>query len=159
MTNGPTYPIILTDNSTGYLDLLDDSETLTNSNVLGLIKGVHKNFVAYDQDGFLWQVAKVNSKHKLNGLTRFLAYTVYNPQIKVSLTWRKIGDYKIDDLKQEIKSHLDKDDDILTQFVEEDIIKDRISKCDTFDKIVDTLNKYIFKVKEDKLRKEKELSL
>ena len=44
MTDRPTYPIILTDNTTGYLDLIDNGDYLANSNALGLIKQVQKNF-------------------------------------------------------------------------------------------------------------------
>ena len=156
MTDRPTYPIILTDNTTGYLDLVDNADGLTNSNALGLIKGVHKNFQAYDKDGQLWKVDKVDSNFKLNGLTKFLAHTVYNPKIKVTIFWTKIADYKLDDLKKDIYKQVDRDDDIITQFEEGKIIKGKIENCDSFDSIIKTLDKYIFKVNEEGLWKEQE---
>ena len=156
MTDRPTYPIILTDNSTGYLDLVDSGDRLTNSNVLGLIKGVHKNFKAYDKAGQLWEVDKVDSDYKVNGLTKLLAYTVYNPKIKVAIGWTKIADYPLSDLKKDINKQVERDDDIITQFEEGEIIKQKIENCDSFDDIIKTLDKYVFKVNEEDLWKEQE---
>ena len=156
MTDRPTYPIILTDDTTGYLDLVDNGDSLNNSNALGLIKGVHKNFQAYDKDGLLWRIEKVDSNYRVNGLTKFLAYTVYNPKINVVLTWKRIGDYKLDVLKNDISKQTDRDDDIITQFEEGEVIKEKVKKCDSFDDIVRTLNKYVFKVDEEELWKEQE---
>ena len=156
MTGITTYPIILTDNTTGYLDLVENGDRLKNSNALGLIKGVHKNFQAYDKDGRLWKIDKVNSSFKVNGLSKFLAYTVYNPKVKVTIEWTKVTDYKLDDLKKDISKQVDRDDDILTQFEEGEIIKEQVEKCDSFDNIIKTLEKYVFKVNEEELWKEQE---
>jgi hypothetical protein len=156
MTDGPAYPIILIDNSTGYLDFVDKDDRLTNSNALGLIKGVQKKFKAYDKIGQLWKVDKVDSTFNVNGLTKFLAYTVYNPKVKVTIGWSKITDYKLEDLKKEINKQVDRDDDIITQFEEADVIKRQIENCGSFDNIFKTLANYIFKVNEEELFKEQE---
>jgi hypothetical protein len=66
---------------------------------LALIKGIHKNFHAYDKEGLVWIVSKVDSNYNVNVLTKLLAYTIY-PQIKVALTWKKTGEYKLDNLKK-----------------------------------------------------------
>jgi hypothetical protein len=156
MTDKPTYPIILTDNSTTYLDLIDNGDSLTKATALGLIKGVHKNFQAYDRDGQLWKVNKVDSNYKINGLTKFLAYTVYNPQVDVTIGWTRISHYILDDLKKDLNKRVDRDDDIITQFEEEDIIKTKIESCESFDSIVKILDKYVFKVNEEELSQEQE---
>ncbi len=156
MTNRPTFPIILVDNKSDYLDLVDNGDILTNFNVLGLIKGSYKNVKAYDKDGHLWKIDKVDSNYKLNGITKFLAYSVYNPKIKVAISWMKIVDYKLDELKSDISMQVDRDDDIITQFVNGEFIKHKIEKCDSFGDIVKTLDKYVFKVNEEEIWKEKE---
>ncbi|MCB9241409.1 MAG: hypothetical protein H6608_09770 [Flavobacteriales bacterium] len=155
-TDGPTYPVILTIKATGYLGLVDNADSLTNSNALGLIKGVLKNFQVYDEDGRLWKVEKVDSNFKVNGLTKFLAYTVYNPKVMLTIGWTKITDYKLDDLKKDIIKQVDRDDDIITQFEEGEVIKRQIENCESFDSIVKTLEKYVFKVNEEELLKETE---
>jgi hypothetical protein len=146
MTDKPIYPIILTDNSTGYLDLVDNEDRLTTSNALGLIKGSYKKFQAYDKDGQMWKVDKVGSNYKINGLTKFLAYTIYNPQIKVSIIWTKIGNYQLSDLKEDIVKQLNRDDDIITQFNSAKLLREKIENCISFDSIVKTLYKYVFNV-------------
>ncbi len=80
----------------------------------------------------------------------------YNPQIRVTLKWTKIGDYKLGDLKNDIFKQTDRDDDIITQFEEGEIIKEKVKDCDSFDDIIWTLNKYVFKVDEEELWKEQE---
>jgi hypothetical protein len=146
MTDRPLYPMILTDNTTGYLDLIEDNDYLINSNALGLIKQVQKNIQAYDKNGILWKVDKANSNYRINSLTRFLAYTVYNPKIKVIITWAKVGHYDLEDLKRCVNRQVDRDDDILTQFENGEIIKGKIENCESFDDIIKALNKYIFNV-------------
>ena len=99
----------------------------------------------------------MDSTYKVNGLTRFRAYTAYNPKIKVTIDWTKITEYKLEDLKKDINKQVDRDDDIITQFEEGGIIKQKIEKCDSFDSILETLKKYVFKVNEEELWKEQEL--
>jgi hypothetical protein len=158
MNNKPNYPIILTEDITWTLDLIetDDRHSLTNTTALGLIKDIYKKYKVYDKDGLLWIIDKVDSNYKLNGLKKFLARTIYNPFVKVTLTWKKIGEYNLDELKKDICNQVDKDDDIITQWEEGDFIKHKIKNCNSFDDIVATLNKYVFKVDEEKLWKEQE---
>lgn len=155
MTNTPSYPLIVIDNS-GYLDLIDNEDPLTSSNALVLIRNFHKKLQAYYGHGNIWKVENVESKYKINNLTKFLAYTFYNPSIKVTLTWKKERSYQINELKNAINKLVDQDDDILTQFEEGDIIKKAVDNSNSFQGIIDTLNKYVFNVDEQELWKEQE---
>jgi len=51
---------------------------------------------------------------------------------------------------------VDRGDDIITQFEEGEIIKGQINNCDSFENIIKTLDKYVFKVNEEELWKEQE---
>ncbi len=101
MNDKPDYPIILTDDKTGNLELVENGDhyILTTTTVLGLFKASHKRFKAYDKDGYVWKIDNVESNYKINRLSKFLAYTIYNPQVKISLRWTKIREYQIDELK------------------------------------------------------------
>lgn len=100
----------------------------------------------YDKNGNIWTFAFVNANIKDNSLTRFLANTVYNPGINVDLDWKLIGKHNIVSLKQDLFNAIDKDnDDIITQFEESETIKSELSSCDTFQQIIDTLIKLVFK--------------
>ena len=155
MTDTPTFPLILCDNS-GYLDLLDNEKGLAQTNVLGFLKGAFLGFTAYDGNGITWTVNELKTTYRINGLTRFLAYTIYNPIIKVTFQWRKGKAYKFDDLKHKLSKQVDKDDDVLTQYKEGEFIKQEIHKSESFSEIVAVLEKCVFKVNEQKLQQEQE---
>jgi hypothetical protein len=155
MTDTPTFPLVLCDNS-GYLDLLDNGNGLAQTNVLGFLKGAFLGFTTYDSNGMTWTVNELKTTYRINGLTRFLAYTVYNPIINVTFQWRKGKAYKFDDLKHKISRQIDKDDDVLTQYEDGEFIKQEIHKSKSFSELVAVLNKYVFKVNEEELLKEQE---
>ena len=59
MTNRATHPINVTNDKTGYLDLIDKGGSFTNSNALGFIKEVHKDPQAYDKVGIYGESKKL----------------------------------------------------------------------------------------------------
>ena len=100
----------------------------------------------YDKNGNVWTFVFVNAKVKDNSVTRFLANTVYNPDINVDLEWKLIDKHNTESLKKDLFNAIDKDeDDIITQFEESETIKSALSSCDTFQQIIDTLIKLVFK--------------
>jgi hypothetical protein len=155
MTDIPTFPLILCDSS-GYLDLIDNEKGLAQTNVLGFLKGAFLGFTAYDSTGLTWTVDELNTTYRINWLTKVLAYTIYNPIIKVTFQWRKGKAYKLDDLKRKVSKQVDKDDDVLTQYEAGKFIKQEIHKSESFSEIVAVLSKYVFKVNEQELLQEQE---
>ena len=140
--------LIVIDNN-GYLDLTDAPLTeLKQCSAFNLFRGFYLQVRYYDENGIIWKASKISSEYPNNIWTRFLAYTIYNPTIKVDVNWSKES-YKLEALKNDIKFQIDKDDDILTQFVEGEIIKQAIDNCVSFEEIIHILNKYIFKVDEE----------
>jgi|GEM_PF-6539080 len=140
--------LIVIDNN-GYLDLTDAPLTdLMQCSAFILFRGFYRQVRYFDENGIIWKTTKISSEYPNNIWTRFLAYTIYNPTIKVDVNWSKES-YKLEALKNDIKFQIDKDDDILTQFAEGEIIKQAIDNCISFDEIIHILNKYIFKVDEE----------
>lgn len=144
MSDKPTFPLIITDNS-GYLNTPESETDLTTCKVFALIKGFYQKLEAYDENGYLWKVDNVLSKYPINRLTKFLAYSFYNPLIEVTLFWSKRKVYQLNYLKKLINEQVNKDDDILTQFADSDIIKNAIENCQSYNKVFQTLNKYVFR--------------
>lgn len=85
-----------------------------------------------------------------------MAHTFYNPVIEVEPEWTKQGGYQLQELKAGINQCVDKDDDIITQFVDADTFKTVVSKATSFNDLYNALNKYVFEVNEDELWKEQE---
>jgi len=145
MTDTPSYPLILSDKS-GYLDLIDDKESLAQTNVLGFVKGAYLGFTAYDDNGDTWIVNELKTTYPINGLTKLLAHTIYNPFINVTFKWKKEKSYKLNDLKRIIARQVDKGDDVLTQYEDGEVIKKEIERCESFPDMIFVRNKFIFKV-------------
>ena len=52
----------------------------------------------------IWNLEQKNDKFKNTKWNRFLAKTIYNPSFEVTLFWKKIGTYKLTELKAKIKN-------------------------------------------------------
>ena len=87
-------------------------------------------------------------------MTKLLANTFYNPLVDVQPRWTNTGNYKLIELKTVINACIDKDNHVLTQFIEPDKLKKVINYSNTFDEICQTLFKYVFDVDEKELLKE-----
>lgn len=111
----------------------------------------------FDKSGNIWMYEQVCDKFKNNFLTRLLAKTFYNPLLDAKVIWTKSSTYQLKELQEKLKHCVDKDDDIITQYEESDVIKTAIDRSATFDDIVVVLNKYVFAVNEQALWKEQEI--
>jgi hypothetical protein len=143
--NTPEFPIISIYNHS--LDLILVEKELTTATVLGIIKGGADTF-AFDCAGNKWTYKLKTDKVNDNFWTRLLANTFYNPVVNVIPEWTILGKYDNEELKGTIINLVDKDDDILTQFVEAETLKVEINKCTSFEEIYAALNENIFEFKE-----------
>jgi hypothetical protein len=138
---GPKFPIISIYNNS--LNIISSEMELTHATVIGIIKGSVDSF-AFDTDGNKWNYYLKSDRVKDNFRTRLLANTIYNPVVNVIPQWNKTGSYHINELKDVIKRQINQDDDILTQFVEPETLKQAIDNSNSFEEICKTLNKYVF---------------
>jgi hypothetical protein len=149
----PNYPLISIYNNA--LELIPDSSILTKATVWAVLND-NTISVAFDGDGRMWTYELIAENVKDNFLTRLLANTVYNPSIEVQPRWTLKENYELSKLKSVLNGCIDKDDDILTQFVEAENIKQDNIDSKTFEDIYAVLNKYVFDVDEEELWKEEE---
>lgn len=147
----PTFPVI----SIYYdaLEIVKDEAYLAKATVLGVLKKT-PDVMVFDSAGTKWSFDITSNKVNNTFFTKILAYTFYNPIVDVSLHWRKLNQYPLEELKTVIYKCIDDDDDILTQFAEPDFLKERIRGSGTFEDIFNVLSKYIFEVDEEKLWQE-----
>ncbi len=149
----PTFPLIIA--ADGYsVQIISDTAVLK-----GNVRGVLTNDVScvhYDTAGVKWSRVVTSLRVKENWVNRFLARTIYNPDVPVEVNWIPLGEYPIQELVDAIHDQVDKDDDMLTQFVEAEVIKTEVSTSKSVQEIVGVLNKYVFEVDEESLWKEQE---
>ncbi|SRR6266498_1692222 len=83
--------------------------------------------------GFLFEC----SRQRYSWLDKFLAQ-FYNPVRPTSVSWHSHQSYAFSELQNAYFDALAHDDDILTQFVEEKDLRQRIQQCSTFSDLVET---------------------
>ncbi|MBJ2173674.1 hypothetical protein JBL43_05455 [Aureibaculum sp. A20] len=109
----------------------------------------------YSSEMNIWNLEQKTEKFKNTKWNIFLAKTIYNPSFEVNLVWEKKGIYKLTKLKTKIKNCIEKDDDILTQYVEVDFLLHKVEKSSSFSELIDALNNYCFEISdEEKIWKE-----
>jgi hypothetical protein len=152
----PAFPLICISKGTD-LEIIPDENCFSKIRTSALID---TNFFTdtffFDKNNIIWSHKQVSDKFKNNFFTKLLAMTFYNPLLDTKVIWNKVGTYYIKELQDQLKYCVDKDDDIITQFEEADVIKLSLEQAMTFDDILKVLNKYVFDVNEEELWKEQE---
>jgi hypothetical protein len=120
----------------GYFSFEPSYSSQQTATLLGTIRGFYDKSTVYDSQGHTWHAKGIESPYKRSLWTILLANTVYNPRMTVSVLWREPKPYGLEDLKLVYSKAIDKDDDILTQFVEADELNKRISDAKSFDDLV-----------------------
>ena len=132
----PTAPCFVV-GPRGYFSFEPSYSSQQTAKLLGAIGGFFDKSTVYDSQGRKWQAKGIESPYRRSWWTVLLANTVYNPRIAVTLLWRESEPYSLEELRLAYAKAVDKDDDILTQFVESDELKKRISEAQSFDELVE----------------------
>jgi hypothetical protein len=152
----PTFPLIAISKDDS-VNLVPEEKYFSKVATSALINPiVFQDTILFDSDNNKWTYKQTSEEFKNTFLTRILAKTFYNPLLDAKVVWTKADTYQIAELKEKLKICVDKDDDIITQFEEPDVIKSAISNAATFAEILKVLNKYIFAVNEGELAQEQE---
>lgn len=145
----PIFPLILISKS-DFVEILHRKGVFTNASV----SRINKDFgdICYDCTGIEWHyVLDPESSVKISFWKR-----IFNLKVLVIAIFTKSGEYDLEELKLKLEICVDKDDDILTQYEEPDIIKAAIKKSVSFSEILSVLNKYVFDVDEEEILKDQE---
>jgi hypothetical protein len=135
-------------------NIIDANYPLNKSTLLGVLKKSSDKTLYFDKEGKVWSSTILSEGYKPTLIDKLLAYTFYNPLLDIKRSWVQLRDYDLQELKERICYCIDKDDDILTQFIEGDMLKLIISNCTDFNSIVKTLLKYVFNPDEEQIFKE-----
>jgi hypothetical protein len=111
-------------------------------NLYAYTKGYWNNILLFDAAGNKWKVTRVTPNRKIYPIEKIMASICWNPKIKVRLEFDKPKPYPLEALKKEISALVDFDDDILTQFIEANDLKEVIKTADNFEGLVDILKRY-----------------
>jgi hypothetical protein len=148
----PTLPLIAI--CKDVIEIIDGSYPLDKTNLLGLLQYSTNECLYYDKEGKVWSSTISSEKHKPTFLNKVLANTFYNPSIAIQRSWTQQRRYELHELKDSICRCIDKDDDILTQFIEAGILKGKVGSCADFAGLISTLLMYVFQPDEEQINRE-----
>ena len=140
----PTLPLIAITSKHACLDLITKDSPLHQTNAFSLFKADEKNICYYDGNGKVWKSQITPLAYKPTLFKKLLACTFYNPVLSVKRTWDQVNAYPLPELKDQIVRCIDKDDDILTQWIGADELKKELLTCNDFSAIVKMLSDYVF---------------
>ncbi|UOQ99488.1 hypothetical protein MUN81_08350 [Hymenobacter sp. 5317J-9] len=134
--------------------LVTEVDNLRTASARELLRKGPINERFFDASGRLWESEVRSGSFKPTLLNRILAHTFYNPTLEVSRTWKQAGPYALEELKALMQNCIDRDDDVLTQWVDATSLKARLEKCRQFSDIVTMLSAYVFEPDEEKIWQE-----
>lgn len=145
----PIFPLIDIYDSY-FVDLVPAEASLTKAPATEILTEDNHSDL-YDAEGNVWHYRLISKEVKDTFLSRLFAYFVDDSKHNAMPVWTRVREYHIEDLKDVLKDCVDKDEDLLTQHEEAEIIKQEISIAFSFNDLVDTLNKYVFSVNEEEI--------
>jgi hypothetical protein len=121
----------------GYFAFQEDFSSRQTGSLLSVVNGFFEKSTVYDARGQRWQPTGIESPYRRAWWTVLLANTVYNPRSSVTVLWREPTAYGVDELKSAYSAAVEKDDDILTQFVSRAELQRKIAAAQSFAGLVD----------------------
>ena len=123
----------------GWVDVWGDLRTEHTGTALAFHRGFWAALTLYHRSGTQYAVAEVVPDRPRGAFSHLLASSVYNPWIGVRLVYRAAGTYSLDDLRSALTRAIEIDDDVLTQFHEEEELLAMVSAASSFDDLVDVV--------------------
>ena len=117
---------------------LDNERTCS---LYAFVKGYWNRLTLFDASGMRWEVAEAIPTRKISTLAKWLAPICYNPHIKVKLRFKDPRPYELGEVQKLICWLIDRDDDIMTQFVEADVLKTDVRTATSFTDLIALLTK------------------
>jgi len=106
-------------------------------------KRTKDDFLLVDSGGRCWRLADLTLQERLSGLRRLL-FTVArvwrSPVVPVQPVLEPAS-CSFEDVKREVLSQIERDDDVLTQFVDPDKLKQAVQSSQSAVELIDTLKR------------------
>jgi hypothetical protein len=134
----PTAPYFVCCRKQHWIQLSLTAETRAVVTRLTLLSDWDEQCTTYDADGATWRFRLERPASGFSALARFAARVAYNPRHEVGVAWRRVRRYELPELKDAYVDAIDRDDDILTQFVEPEELRERVRRCESFQDLVET---------------------
>ncbi|GMU66807.1 MAG: hypothetical protein AMXMBFR36_30810 [Acidobacteriota bacterium] len=120
----------------GWADVKEQLETSGRHTALGFHKAWWRGVRFFHRDGSLYEVESALPERELGLISKALAYTIFNPRLYIRYQYRRRGSYEIGTFAAAVAEAIEKDDDILTQFADRDVLLEEVKTATNFDTVV-----------------------
>ena len=149
----PQFPLFEVSQNQWYCDIVNAPHELSNWTTLAVIKFVPDSSVYFDSNNNQWIIKNLSITRELNWIDGLLANTIYNPIIPVQIIWSHKGKYELNELKKALIDCVETDDDILTQFVDNEFLIKKIKDCTEFNNLLDVFERYVINFDENSIER------
>lgn len=123
----------------GWTDMAPDLPEERTTTAVAFHKPWWQGVKIYHRNGYVYEVEKAEPETELPPMSKVLAKTVYNPDVKARYEYHSTGFYRLDDLKKVLNDAARGDSNALTKFHGADELCDMIAKADSYDDVVEVL--------------------
>jgi hypothetical protein len=91
----------------------------------------------------VYEIESAEPERPLGAVSKVLAMTVYNPWLQFKYRYRKVSRYSLGELRSAVAQTIREDDDVLTQFEDEDELIRQLSAAEDFHAVVSVIRRGI----------------
>lgn len=124
----------------GWVDQQEQLEAQLRAKAYGFFRAWWTGVTYFHRDGRRYRVVAVRPSRHLGIVARVLASTVYNPRLEFTIEYDGGVPYELPHLRDAVAAAIRRDDDILTQFHEPDILIARVDQAQSFDDVLAVLD-------------------
>ena len=93
----------------------------------------------YHRNGYRYEVETATPDEDLPPMSTLGAATLHDPTFNVQYEYRSTGFYQLEELQQALRTAVEQNGDVLTQFHHADDLMTRVAAAKTFDDVVEVL--------------------
>ena len=98
-----------------------------------------KGVKLYHRNGYRYEVENATPNEELPPVSKLMKATIHDPTFSVQYEYRSTGFYQLDELRQALRTAVEQNGDVLTQFHDADDLTARVAAAKTFDDFVQLL--------------------
>lgn len=125
----------------GFVMMQRDLAPLGYGTVLGHHAKWWRGVRYFHSYGSLHEIESVEPERRLGPISTFLAKALYNPRIRIRCKYRRIGNYRLEELRAAVAIAIEKDRNVLTRFEEAKVLLEMLAAAESFREIVAVLRR------------------
>jgi hypothetical protein len=127
----------------GWASLDDDLHVNGRQTALGYHKRWWSGVRFFHSDGSVYEIESAEPERPLGAVSKALAMTVYNPWLQLKYKYREISRYSVEELRSAVAQAIREDDDVLTQFEDENELIRQLSAAEDFHAVASVIRRGI----------------